>query len=835
MPKFRIIDYETENQEWYGELASPRNPENYIVMAGWRDAVLAGDGWKFGPRKELRYNSAEEYRAEYRLDLDGIDVLVAHNAPYEMMWWLENHRAEFEAFLKRGGRVFCTAYAEYLLTHQQSMYPALNEVAPLYGGTHKVDAVKAMWDAGYKTSEIDKELLSEYLSGPRGDIENTTKILVGQWAAMTKSGMLKMAMMRMEGMLMWACMMGNGLHINRELAEANRKELAEHVAGLTVEILKLLPADMPAEAREQFKTTSAYHLSAFVFGGVMKYRTTEERRDKDGKPIMAKVDGAVFIDGKTPYSKALTECEFDEESGLWYDPEKRIHQTRYVRGKNAGEPKFDRVDGAQIDTRQCFALYTMPGLLRHNDRRAKEISENMAWENVRRPGEWVGKRKLADGSPVFSTAGEVLEILAARKIPGVTLLAERAAAQKILGTYYLVEEVEETEDEATGEVTTRVVGQSGMLQYLQPDDIVHHILNTTGTETTRLSSMKPNFQNIPQARKANVKTIFTSRFENGRIVEADYKSLETMGQCVFTKDKNLTKFILKDIDMHSMRLASWRHEDYDFILEQVKNEEAARHAEYDGYRSDIKPKVFAYSYGATARGIAYSTGCDEQEAQEFIDNEKRLFPEVESWYTDYMFPLVEQNGQTHVHREMLPDNRWQAYHRGYFEAPSRTCYSFRQYSSWSSAARSYIMQYKPTQMRNYPIQGETAFWVQAIGGLVYRWLLSNDFFGGRVCPMNAVHDALYFDTAPDCPQEFFVGLKAIMQSIPEYMNHHFPEYQMHIPFPVDIKAGASMAEEKGVAIDAEEVAAFKAAYLGRKGIRNELYKPEWLEEILNDK
>ncbi|MFX3724995.1 hypothetical protein ACJBP2_10375, partial [Streptococcus suis] len=86
-------------------------------------------------------------------------------------------------------RVFCTAYGHYLLSNQQDQYPALSEIAPLYGGTHKVDAVKAMWEAGYLTSQIDQELLSEYLSGPSGDIENTTRVLIGEWAQLNKRGM----------------------------------------------------------------------------------------------------------------------------------------------------------------------------------------------------------------------------------------------------------------------------------------------------------------------------------------------------------------------------------------------------------------------------------------------------------------------------------------------------------------------------------------------------------------------------------------------------------------------------------------------------------------------
>ena len=810
MTRFRICDYETENNEWYGELASPRCPDNYIVMAGWRDADLGPDGWEFYEREEQRFSSREDYLANYQLDLDDVDVLVAHNAPYEISWWLEHHKEEFLKFLSRGGRVFCTAYGHYLLSHQQSQYPALDEIAPLYGGTHKVDAVKAMWEAGYLTSQIDPELLSEYLSGPAGDIENTTRVLVGEWDKLSKQGMLKMALMRMDGMLMWAYMMHSGLYVDREVAERNRQELAQQIEQLSAKLLDYLPSDMPQVAREQFKFTSPYHMSAFVFGGVMKYRDRVERTDKDGSPIYVREEAPLFKKGKETWVKAKSRCTWDAEAGLWYDPETKVHQALYTAGKNKGQPKFDKVDTDEVDTKWGEVLFKLPGLLRPKDRRAKEIADNLVWEDVRRKGDWVSKRTLADGTPVFSTAGEVLDILAARQIPGVVEIAERAKAQKDLGTYYLIEELDEEGN---------VIGQSGMMQFIQPDNVVHHTINMTSTETTRLSSARPNSQNLPRKGTSKVKQMFTSRFgKGGRITEADYSALEVVGLAGFSKDRNLTKALVDGIDMHCMRLAAQLGEPYEEVLLKAKDEGHELHPLYDAMRTAIKPKAFAYQYGATARGIAYATGCSEEEAQAFIDNEKALFPEVEEFFDNVIFPEVERTGNSCVHKEQDENGRWVVYRRGFWTSPAGTRYSFRQHERWNSTARAYLMEYKPTQMRNYPIQGETAFWVQAIGGLLFRWLLANDFFGGMAVPINQVHDAFYFDVHPDCPREFFVGLKAIMECIPEYMNHHWPEYNLHVPFPAALEAGPSMYEKYHVETTADEVLEYKRSFLKTKGI-----------------
>src|SRR5690606_31254463 len=125
-------------------------------------------------------------------------VLVAHNAPFDVQWLLVHQRDRVMRFLESGGRVFCTAYAEYLLSTQQDTYPSLDRTAPKYGGSHKVDGVKIMWEQGKLTSEIDPALLLEYLAGPDGDVENTRKVFIGQMQELQERGMLDMALERME-------------------------------------------------------------------------------------------------------------------------------------------------------------------------------------------------------------------------------------------------------------------------------------------------------------------------------------------------------------------------------------------------------------------------------------------------------------------------------------------------------------------------------------------------------------------------------------------------------------------------------------------------------------
>ena len=220
-----FLDLETENHEYFGALASPRNPANYVVMNGYAVESTPYSG------KITVYYYPENHRSNWLHIPDDVWLLVVHNAPFEMDWFLVQQRDELMRFLARGGRIFDTAYGHYLLSNQQETYPALDEIAPRYGGTHKVDGVKLLWEQGYKTSQIDPALLAEYLGGPNGDVANTRLCFYGQYEQLVARGMWNMALVRMEGLLFNCFAMNAGLKVDRAVAfaqmEASNKRLAE--------------------------------------------------------------------------------------------------------------------------------------------------------------------------------------------------------------------------------------------------------------------------------------------------------------------------------------------------------------------------------------------------------------------------------------------------------------------------------------------------------------------------------------------------------------------------------------------------------------------------------
>ncbi|HVH93248.1 MAG TPA: DNA polymerase [Candidatus Acidoferrum sp.] len=808
--RIQILDIETENHAYFGALASPRHPQNYVVAVGQAldtapfDGKITGEYFESRPSKWLTIP-------------DDVWLVVAHNAAFEMDWMLHTERDEIMKFLKRGGRIFCTAYAEYLLTNQQETYPALDVVAPKYGGTHKVDGVKLLWEQGKLTSEIDKDLLfDQYLLGSGGDIDNTRRVFYGQVAELQRRGMWDMALLRMEGLIYNCFAMDSGLHVHRSVAFTQKEEqeakLAELVTGF-----KGFRQHIPEYV--EFKDTSDFHMSAWLFGGPVKYRIRDTWFEDDGvtpkyeKVPCYKFEGVpgsnipVFVPIEQFASEADGASAFERCVAAYGACDK------YKAGKNKGLPKEHSVDSDKPKLKWYDRQAMLQGVV-PLDKLPQDVQKSFK-------DEFTGKRKLADGSPVFSTGADAIEMLSKRQEFDeatrnlLTSLLSFAKIDKDLGTYYLREQCDEEGN---------VVKQSGMLQYLTEQDIVYHVLNTTSTVTTRLSSNRPNMQNIPRGDTSEVKKMFTSRFNNpvwllyavksglipqdvydectakiaageevGAIIEADYSALEVVTLAAFSKDKNLVKALLENIDMHCMRLAQQLGEPYEDVLLKCKDENHPQHKAYKKMRTDIKPKAFAYQYGATAMGIAFATGCTVEEAQAFIDAEKKLFPEVEAWYEKEIFETVERTKT--IHREQTDDGKFRVYGRGTWSAPAGTTFEFRQYpkSKWVDGQRIEIMEFKPTQMRNYPIQGESGFFVQGIAGQVVRWLISRDFFGGRVFIINQVHDALYLDCCRSVLQEVAVAVKHIMESLPTFFKAY--GYDLGVPFPAEVEAGPSMYEK----------------------------------------
>lgn len=761
MGQFFITDLETENHKYRGDIASPFDPRNYIVAP----AYAVDDGpvqyWYFGSPEEAEASDWFQVPEDCRF-------LVAHNASFEMLWFLCKHRKEFEAFLKRGGRVLCTQLAEYMLSDMTLIYPTLDETAVQHGGTPKIDAVKLLWEQGYLTSQIDKDLLLEYLAGPQGDIENTRLCIFDQVELLQERGMWDVYLIRCEALLYSAYCKFFGMHVNAETAQEDKAALQATIQRLQESLLPLLPKDMPEDCRNAFNWGSDYQLSALLFGGPIKYDT----KVSYDPPKYEKVECYQDLDGV--YYPVDTYSSLESGNPAFIT---------YKSGKNKGSAKVFSIDSNIEKLKWATAVWQCPGVLDLYD-----LPEGVSRDFLDKRGQFRGKRyqcdavrdasdRIVSGTPVWSTSREALEsVQPYTDSPLPTLLLELADAEKIHGTYY-----------------------EGMLADVSEDGFLRRGINHVSTITGRLSS---GLQQMP--RGGTVKRMFDSRFEGGHISEVDYTALEVVHLATLSGDKELLRYLQNGTDMHCLRLSSQMHRPYEEILAINKDEQHPEHNLIHELRQAIKPKSFQFQYGGTAQGIAFKTGCTVEEAQEFIDNELKLFPES-SAYRYKVLDIVETSAaQQGYSREQSDDGSWQVYKRGYFTGPSGTRFCFRQYPKnvWEKGQCNRVMQFKLPQVANYPNQGEASLVTQTATGLIIRWLIQNDFFQDQVLPINTVHDACYTDSHPDYTLMAVKQIKALMEYAPKLMAHIFPEYAAlgiaDIPYPAVPEYGPNMGEKHKV-------------------------------------
>lgn len=764
---YLIFDLETTIYESMKRKANPFDERNWIVAQGWK---LQGDtdcSWAYHKEKS---------RSRW-LDIpECVTMLVGHNIKFDLLWEMVMGNPSLSAFLKRGGRIWDTQYVEYLLRAQlqEVQMISLNDLSPQYGGTEKVDAVKALWDQGVQTYDIPEDLLIDYLVGTEeekrngGDIGNTELIFLGQVAKAHKLGMTNMIMDRMDGLLATTEMEFRGLKV--DVAEAGRrlKVLTADLKRADTELQAFIPDDLPFE----FNWNSPIHASALIFGGTVKYKKQAPYKDDDGQWARYKAVEQWPLFNKEPVDPAS--CRFDKHTQQYCRMIDDLIRWQDVNksGKNKGAPKFRNVSvQGDIKVKYQDFLYEFPGYTPPKD-------------------SWATSRLDGKGAPVYSTSSEVMETLAKRDMPFTKALGEKQKLDKEIGTYYVRYDPKK--------------GYVGMLSCVQPSDhIIHHSLNHVATVTTRLSSSSPNLQNLPRndkddegVEKSQVKTMFVSRFgDDGYMIEADYSQLEVVVQGVLSGDPQLCQDLRDKIDFHCKRVSAKHHISYKEAVDWCKNGVSIAALEASGYVGKVertKCKIFSFqrAYGAGVDTVAEETGMTTEETRALFDAEDALYPGVVEF---------NKNVEAACHASAKPfqalnekTGQWQTFRRGYWVAPTGTRYSWRTYPAqdWQKK-RGITDSFNPPEMKNYPIQGTGGEFVQAILGLLVRKFIETDNYGGKAFLVNTVHDCVWIDAHKDVYDQVCRDIKPIMESIPEYYNNRYG-MNITVPFPVDVEYGSNM-------------------------------------------
>lgn len=768
-----VFDLETETHSRYKRKASPFLPENWVVMRGWK---LSGDA-----RGYATYHPTLD-RTTYLEIPDDVMLLVGFNLKFDLLWEMAQGNSSLKAFFKRGGKIWCCQYAEYLIRGAQKEFHmcSLDQIIESYGGRKKIDEVKLLWEAGVKTSEIDEDLLCDYLLGTReemrnsGDIGNTDLIFKGQIALAMKQGQTKMIQDRMDGLLCTTEMEFRGLKVDVKEASRRLKVLTADLQQQTKTLASYLPP-LPFD----FNWNSKIQASAVIFGGTVKYEVRETYIDEEtGELARLKATAPWPLFDKVAIDPA--KCIPVETSDYTYYRREDVlgykDQDFYLSGTKKGLPKFKKVD--------------VPGELK-----IKWQDRSFKFDGYTKgKAEW--KTALTDylDGPVYSTSGDVIEELAASTdIPFLKALEKKQSLDKEIGTYYV-----KVNDKGEAK---------GMLTCVQPwDHMLHHKLNHTSTVTTRLSANDPNMQNIPRAdvdkltgeAKSEVKKMFVSRFgEDGRMIEIDYSQLEVVVQGVLSKDPQLCEDLRNKIDFHCKRVSAKHHITYEQAVDWCKKGvsfEALDAKGLSGGTERTKCKVFSFqrAYGAGAAKIALTTGMDIEEVKTLMENEDLMYPGIVRFNSLVEQRIVQTAEPFQAYCEIT--GKWRVFRKGYYKAPTGTIYTFRTWDAPAFLKRQGVEEsFSPPEMKNYPTQGTGGEFVQSSLGRLWRHFVANDNYGDKAFLVNTVHDCVWFDVHKDVVDQVAADAIRIMEGIPQFYNERY-DLGIDVPFPVEAEFGMNMQE-----------------------------------------
>ena len=151
---------------------------------------------------------------------------------------------------------------------------------------------------------------------------------------------------------------------------------------------------------------------------------------------------------------------------------------------------------------------------------------------------------------------------------------------------------------------------------------IHTVYNQAVAATGRLSSNKPNLQNIPirTPRGQEVRKAFIPRDDNHILMAADYSQIELRIIAALSKDPAMVKAFQNNEDIHAATAAR---------VFNVPPEGVTREL-----RSNAKTINFGIVYGVSAFGLSQQTNLNRRESKELIDTYYDSYPQLKQYISE---------------------------------------------------------------------------------------------------------------------------------------------------------------------------------------------------------
>jgi DNA polymerase-1 len=276
------------------------------------------------------------------------------------------------------------------------------------------------------------------------------------------------------------------------------------------------------------------------------------------------------------------------------------------------------------------------------------------------------------------------------------------------------------------------------------DGRLHTNYNQAVAATGRLSSNKPNLQNIPirTAKGREIRKAFIPRNEDYVLLAADYSQIELRIIAELSRDKAMMEAFVTGQDIHTATAAKV----YGIGPEEVTED----------MRRNAKTVNFGIVYGISAFGLSERLGVPRYEARDIIDQYFNQYPGVKK-YMDQNILFAREHGYVET---MMGRRRY-----------------LRDINSGNHTIRSFAER----NAINAPVQGSSADMIKIAMIKIFNEMTARKLKSKMILQ---VHDELVFDAHK-------TELEVLKPLVEEGMKNAI---KMEVPVVVDMNTGSNWLE-----------------------------------------
>jgi len=615
--------------------------------------------------------------------LDSATILIGHNIVHDLMWL-------WECGFNYEGSVFDTMLGEYILQRGNKQPLSLDACAERYElETQKQDTLKEYFKKGVGVDEIPPEELASYLSADLHATQQLSDVIYKKLNTTKYSSLMDTVILTNKVAITLGKIYRRGFKVDVSKLDEVRVEFEKEKQDIEIRLNKQvrnLMGDTP------INLNSPEQMSWVIYSK---------------KPI----DKSMWSNNFTPY---MDNSEYKEKVNEYSNNLYKTQAVKCFECRGEGYIRKVKKDGNLYSKPSRCVHCNTSGYLFNN-------TNTIAGLKFTAPtAKWVSNSG-------FTTNKSYLDILrnVAKKndltdaVNFLTDLQRLSALDTYLSSFV-----------------------EGINTYVKPDGMLHVRLLQHRTSTGRFSGADPNMQNMPRGGTFPVKKVFVSRWEGGKILEADFAQLEFRAAAYLSQDKVAMDEVSTGFDVHS-------------YTSQVISD-----AGQPTSRQDAKAHTFAPLYGATGFGRTKAEA-------EYYEHFTEKYKGIKAWHSRLAKEALET---------------------GMITTPSGRQFVFPDVERKRNGTVTYF-----TQIKNYPVQ---SFATADIVPLVLMHI-DKQLDNIQSCVVNTVHDSIVIDVHPNERVMVLNIIRNTNETLINLINLTF-KIDFNVPLLLEAKIGDNWLDTKDV-------------------------------------